>query len=333
MPTTISRPIARTTSLRSEAAFDALWDVMNMEDERSNAFSSQPFSTDASFNMLLKRHLRCADRTFTTAHWDLLVRLASDAVQPNQAGDVHISTESIAANKYGAAIMFIAMVLLQTYGEAFAYRKTTWMSCKSEQRDVVQDTVLSCITRESGSETLQSTIIRKRLQAPQVMLAIQLNIQAILYRRFNAQRLNVDPSVEILSDTPSDTRSGHYFVPETAQESENFIQLEFLKEFMQRAYDDMTEAERQVMRIWMTPDVQDKLVGFRTFKSQLNHIRDLTGLTKYRTDRLADAIVERFRTLLNIQNFVKVERDDKSANHKHLAQRSNVVFNPTQTLR
>ena len=297
----------RIRPVRIAAVIDQIVeDCQNQTEEQLAVFNTNP-----DFNINFAYYIGRPGYVLTNGQWDELVRRAHAEIEPDGTGNCKYSTANISENSYGATVQYICYCLAFSYGEACAVRQLNKAALLINEDSIMADIAHECATQivshesryECGYETLQSAVIDKQLSAAATKVHIQRMIKCQVVNRVKASttqpEINPFNGVALEEDrlmTPSEFSV------------EDQIQLEYLREFMHRAIEDLERegdgVAKMVLGVYFSEEGQSILrrtdTNRSTFLSQLNQLAHITELNPHQTKKVHDEIVNAYKRLTNV---------------------------------
>lgn len=299
------------TGFRSEAAFNALREVI-YEVDAENSVSitgSREFNTNEEFNLLIQRYVRIPGLVLTHSHWNRLLFYAASEIKANKNN--RYSLHAIQQSEYGAAVMFLLLLLIRSYGVAYASR-LLYGNCRSLQvahpeHDVAHAATFYLLSNEvdvnetTGPESVPSIVLRKLMEPASVMETIKRGIRCFIrnYIRsiYNTECFNPlsFESIDVHSDRYNTENCYGYGLEDPLEE----LQAQYLVELLNNT-DGFTEEELKLLRYWRSEAGQAICAGGRNFRAQLRMLAPTFGISETRSRTLYSNIIRKYRNQLGI---------------------------------
>lgn len=315
MTTTLAAPKlkVKARSNTQSYAFQALKQINNEFIEcpfKNN--DTRPFTENASFHQLLATYLRIPNFELTHGHWHEIVKRAADEIKlPDGLG--YYPADTITRNKYGACITFVAMTLALNFGKKWGVSKLRRLSAGSLGTSVPEEMSEAAAFRmiveakdRTSAETLQSTIIRKLYNPPQVIVHIKRFMNRVLNEEVTKQKRTPESVWTKELDTTDEWGSSSSPAYQVAFNPEDQIQLEYLQDFMSRALYDLNDEQKLVFDAWSNDANAPLIAGKRTFLSQVTSLDSVLGITKSKLTTIAKSIVKVFQQLCGVEFIAKM---------------------------
>ena len=272
----------------------------------------QPFNTNPKFNIELAKYLGQPGFVLLNGHWDYLVYQAKQSLVPDAEGNCNYKATTIAADQYGSAVVYICMLLVFSYGEACAMRSIHALHPLQKPGSglsaIAQDCAFKLVAHESrypqGYQLIQDAAISKQLSAAALKVHIRKMVQCAVVNYI--KETTTQPEIHgFLFDNPEEYETAG----DDNFEVEDKLQLEYLREFMQRGIDDLATGDgvaKMVVDIYNSDEGRKLLrSAWRTdarvtFLTQLYRLMPLTELTKSQTKAVHDEILASFHQLLRL---------------------------------
>lgn len=312
MKTSQAQPqLQAVTGFRSEAAFNALREII-YEVDAENSVSitgAKEFNDNEEFNLLIQRYVRIPGLVLTHSHWNRLVFYAAGEVKADE--DNRYSLQAIQQNEYGAAVLFLLLLLIRSYGVAHA-SKLLYGNCRSLQvahpeHDVAHAASFFLLSNEvdinetTGPESVPSIVLRKLMEPASVMETIKRGVRCFIrnYIRtiYNTEAFNPlsFESIDVHSDRYNTENCFGYGLEDPLEE----LQAKHLLQMLNNT-EGFTQEELKILRYWRSAEGQSICAGGRNFRAQLRLLAPTFGITERRSRTLAANIIRKYREQLGI---------------------------------
>ena len=331
---------AGTTGLRSEPAFDALWEVITEVDAEQSVsiIGEKLFSDDIKFNTYLAKHLRVAGFELQWKHWNRLVFYAAGEI-PKKYGKYQ--TEDIQENRYGAALMFLLLIYVRTYGQGRAGQilygdlRCTTMD-NAAVREIAEAAAFKLLApqplKRGKSETIQSIVLRKLMNPAQLTESVKRSIRGFIR---NQLKTHGHSTVNPLKVAELPTCEELYTTEQVTELSSDNItaddfQFEYLQELINRSIELFNKRELELFKLWQDNFGCDAFKSPTTFAGEFVAIAPLIGLSESKARDAAASIVRKIRTTMMISIRVRyLEIKDyvsKATKHRRKKNKNNATL-------
>ncbi len=332
--------VTTPTSLRSEPAFDALWSVVNEVDAEASIsiIGEKLFSDDIKFNAYLAKHMRVAGFELKWKHWNRLVFCAAGEI-PKKYGKY--ATADIQANPYGAALMFLLLIYVRTYGQGRAGQilygdlRCTTMD-NAAVREIAESAAFKLLApqplKRGKSETIQSIVLRKLMNPAQLTESVKRGVRGFIKNQLktyghsavNPLKVAELPTCEELYTTEQVTELTSKDL--TADD----FQFEYLQELINRSLELFNERELSLFKMWQENWGCKAFKSPTTFAGELVTLAPLLGLSESQARDAAASIVRKIRSTLMLSirvRYLKLQDYvSKATKHRRKKNKNNATL-------